>query len=610
MNSFVSARYDENGNLVTDPTEITPRISLAQLGVYSDPVYKRDLIQPRTAAGTYTGNGTSQSINLGFRPNLVIVKSNNAQFAVIQNDRTFHRRNDQFLNQSSFGSPFGVIITDTGFSVGNDNRVNENTATIHYFAYCDNFTDNILFANWAGNGVAGREVDSFKGRPLAGLWIKRDSAAASVYVAADALQNFFFNGSANAVSTGTVLDGATGKLTLGSGNEVNQWSGILGEGTNCVAIPKDSEAATVIRWTGNATARRIVLPWETEFFFIVPRDVSTATSRGWFSSLTAGQSLPLTNVGVGVGDFTVSGSVVTLGTGFGNLNNIEYVMFAFRKMRRSAIVEPLLYETKHKKSVELALNGFVDCGTSDTLAVNGDLTMEWYGAVYCPDLVQYTASATIDTDAGNQDKLNPLIFRSNGLDLARNSVNYGMAVAAPQVSTDTDLVGAVLLIATHDTWGLLQSTSGNLDNNPMNTGIVLDVNRLYHIVATHQGAGIWKVYVDGQEVKERKRDLLASIGRPNVGSFPNQRFVIGARQRDTIANANGQNFRLARIYNRALTKAEVLNNYMSLFNKATALTTGLVEEWDANKASGSVLPATVNSANNGTITGGIVLGQV
>jgi len=140
----------------------------------------------------------------------------------------------------------------------------------------------------------------------------------------------------------------------------------------------------------------------------------------------------------------------------------------------------------------------------------------------------------------------------------------------------------------------------------MNTGIVLDVNKLYHVVATHQGLGIWKVYVNGQEVKERKRDLIAAIGRPNVGSAVGQRFVIGARQRDTIANANGQNFRMARIYNRALTKAEVLNNYLSVFNKTTPVATNLVEEWDATRASGSSLLATKNSANNGTITGGLV----
>lgn len=601
--AFVNAKLattDLNGGL----PYIAPKSSSELAAIQAEKLNVNDLnvdVLPITTAGSYSGNGTSQTISLGFKPDFVVVKAATTQYACWANRFNFYRRNDHFLNIASFGGQFGVQINDNGFTIGNDNRVNASATTYYYFAYCDNGSNNLLQANWQGNGVAGRTVDYFTGTPLAGALIKRDSPQGMVYGVAD-VANYFFNGTGSVVSTGTTINGSTGEIVLGSGNEVNQWSGILGEGVNCLAFPKNSKSVHVLTYTGTGANQRITLPFAPEFFIIAPRNTASATTRCWFSSLPAGNHLPLTNQGIGSGEFTVVRNSILFTSTTGNLAGQDYVIYAFRRIRNQAYLLPNIQNLKYKKSVEIASGGYIDCGTSDTLAVTGDLTMEWFGTVLTPDDVQYTASATLDTDVGNQDKLNPLIFRSNGADGTTNAVNYGMAIVAPHVSTDTDLVGCSILVCTHDRWQLLNNIANNLDNHPMNTGFVVDPHDLVHIVATHSGAGVWKVYVNGVQVKERKRDMVAAVGRPNVQGFSGMSTVIGARKRVTIDNANGGSFRMARIYNKALAPSEVKNNYLSLFDLATA-TAGFVEEWDVTNAFATTLTATVNTANNGLMTG-------
>jgi hypothetical protein len=344
----------------------------------------------------------------------------------------------------------------------------------------------------------------------------------------------------------------------------------------------------------------------------------------WVSSLGDGQHLALTNQAVGSGEFTVSGSRITFaGAAFNGLNGgqpIEYGIYAFRKLRNNRWVEPNILPTVINKSVELASGGYIDCGTSNTLQISGAITMEWFGTVYLPDSSQYLGSTValptrgddIDTAAGNQDKLNPLIFRSSGADMTAGAVSFGMCISAGTVSVDT-YVDCSVLVAMHDYWGMLQcndiSLQPNLqlDNHPWNTGITINRNENVHILCTHAGDGYWTLYVNGVRIKERKRDeLLATIPRANVTGYSGHRTVIGGRQRaGSIANANGGSVRLARIYNRALTEQEAKNNYFSMSGKAVA-TPGFVEQWDARNASGTSLPAAVNSANNGIINSGIV----
>lgn len=567
----------------------------------------RDVFMPKTLTGTYTGNGTTQSVSVGFRPTLVIVKGNTTQAAVYASESSFMLRTDHFTNINSMSEEFGITITDTGFTVGNDNKVNGNTIAYYYFAYCDNGSDNLLQANWAGNAQSGRTVELFKRRKIAGIIAKRDSAKSAVWIVGDKASNYWYNGTSNAISTGTTLDSETGILTVGAGDEINQWSGLLGEGVVALALAKESEAVHVMTYTGTGAARSITLPFEPECVFLMPRDTTVATSRIWISSFPAGNWASLSTTGLGTGEFSVSGSKLTFSGATQNATGLEYAIFAFRKLRNTTYFPRNQLPIMKRKSVELVSGGYIDCGTSDTLKISGAITMEWFGTVYCPDKTQYTGSADIDTAAGNQDKLTPLIFRSSGADMADGAVSFGMAVAAGTVSVDS-YRDASLLVAPHDYWGMLQSNaSGDLDNHPIQTGYVIRENENVHIVATHAGNGHWAIYVNGDPVKERKRDtLLASTPRANVTGYIGHKTVIGGRLRDgSIVNANGCSVRLARIYSRALTEHEVKNNYLSLFGKANEAS-DFVEQWDASNATGTTLIATNNVANNGTIVSGTI----
>jgi len=565
--------------------------------------YARRSVVPRTDAGSFVGNGTTQDITLGYRPSLVVVKGNTTQYAVFRNDANFMDRTDHFLNIASIESLYGITITDTGFTVGSDSKVNANAITYYYLAFADNRSDNLLQGNWAGNASAGRTVNIFSRKPLAGAICKRDSAQSAVYVVGDKASNYFYNGATNAVSTGTTLDSESGVLTLGSGAEINQWTGLLGEGVNCLAFAKHADAVSVQLYTGTGAARSVSLPWIPEAFILVPRDVSVASSRLWISSFPSGNHASLSNsVGLATGDFTVSGSRIVFAGAGSNATGVEYVVYSFRKMRSTNIVQAGVAPLSIKQSVELASGGYIDCGTSDTLQISGAITLEWYGSLYLPDITQYSGTADIDTLAGNQDKLTPLIFRSSGADGVTGAVSFGMAVAAGQVSVDT-YVDACLLVATHGTWGLLQSSaSGNLDNHPFNTGVVVKRDEPVHIISTHDGSGGWVIYINGLPVKERKRNLATNI----VGQS-GHKTLIGGRLRTTIDNTNGMSFRLARVYARALTQNEALDNYLSLSGRST-VTGGFAEQWSADDASGATLSATINSANNGSISGGVVIG--
>jgi hypothetical protein len=601
--SFINVK-NESGRTIPKGVEII--VVLAER-LLNDVLTAEEKALPKTVTGTYTSNGSAGlAVNLGGKPDFVVVKTN-GQPAVFANRLNFFRRTDHFANNSSIAEEFGITITDTGFRLGNDNKVNQSTpSTYYYFAYFDNGSKSMLQGNWQGNETDGRLVDIFAQTPLQAAIIKRDNPRAPVYLLADEPFNYFFNDSTNAVSIGTTLSGDSGEITVGGGSEVNQWTGILGEGTNCFAFPKDSKACFAKKYNSNGSIRNIILPFEPDMIFLVPRSTTTAVTRMWLSSFPTNNTVSLSTGSVANDILTVNKNMVTLLAGTAmNTNGVEYALFAWRKCRDTALVPQDIFVTDRRKTLMINSGGYIDCGTDSSLLIDDGLTMEWYGAVTNIDTVQFAESATPDTDAGNQDKIIPLIFRSGGVDDANGNVSFGMAITAPPTSTDV-WTKPVLMICTHDNWRMLKTNSGNLDQNPNNTGYIIEAGTLVHVVATHAGKGVWNVYVNAENVKERKRDLQASIGRPNVKGYAGHRTMILARQRDTIANTNGGAFKFAAIYKRALTPSEVRQNYLAIFGEAERVTSGLAEMWDAEKVTGNVLPASVNPANNGTIVSGFI----
>jgi hypothetical protein len=106
-------------------------------------------------SGSYTGNGTSQTITIGFAatPKLVLVKSATTDIGVF--------RTDTMATDSA--KPFGAtalatsVITALGsgsFSIGSDARVNSNGVTYYWIALAHDGTNNdIETGSYTGNGL-------------------------------------------------------------------------------------------------------------------------------------------------------------------------------------------------------------------------------------------------------------------------------------------------------------------------------------------------------------------------------------------------------------------------------------------------------------------------
>lgn len=570
---------------------------------------------PVTAVGTYTGNGAAQSINVGFEPDLIVIKSSAAASAVIQTRMSWHRRSDSLINQESIGDAStatgsdtggGVTITSTGFDIGGNSRVNGSGATLYWFAYRDQAANDFLQSSYAGNAVSGRTVDLFERRPLAAAMCKRDYTPAPVWMF-PGQSAWYWNGTNMVVSTGSGLSADGTQITTGSGNEVNGWAGALGEAMGLYGWPADAQSSCAITYTGNGQAsRRIDLPWEVDCFIVVPLNATTTTAgRMWISGLATGSYMPV-GAGAVASDSTVFTTVVenvvVLGTSTSvNQSGLLYGLLAWRKCRGVAIFDTKRRKTIHTKAIQCAAGAYIDCGADSSLAISGAITMEFFGSAHSPSTTPMAGGAGVDTEASKQA---PIMFRSGGDDGSAAAVSYGFELCAPTAHDSSWLSrGASILVSTRDVWTLPQDgTMPNLDPYPMNTGFVLGGRIPQHIVVTHDGNGTRRVYVDGVQVKERKRDISGTYGNNGV-AYAGHRLVFGGRRESaSVTDANGHSFRMARIYSRALSPAEVRQNWQSVYGAAAAVA-DYVEMWDARDATGTTLPAKRNAANAGTITG-------
>src|SRR3954451_23266106 len=103
------------------------------------------------ALGSYTGNGTSKSINgLGFSPEYAMVLPG-ANTAAVQRMSAMTRT---FTFGADTGSTTGVTSLDSnGFSVGNSTSVNTNGATYHYIAWNQD-VDEMQTTSYTGTGAS------------------------------------------------------------------------------------------------------------------------------------------------------------------------------------------------------------------------------------------------------------------------------------------------------------------------------------------------------------------------------------------------------------------------------------------------------------------------
>jgi len=214
--------------------------------------------------------------------------------------------------------------------------------------------------------------------------------------------------------------------------------------------------------------------------------------------------------------------------------------------------------TQGKNGGALQFDGkddYVDCGNGSSLNFGtGDFTAEYW--------IYYTGSAAV-----NREKT----FLGKASASANNPGWYSGLTTYSGNGTNLKLLSSI----TNGAWG-----TGNLEH-----GAYFSPNTWQHVVLIRSGTTL-KHYRNGSPDGQ--------ITKTGIGANVNNNlsFTIGAYSNGTVP-VNGI-IDEVRIYNRALTEAEVRYHY----NHG-----GPVAQWDMDEGSGSVINDKSGNGNNGTISG-------
>lgn len=540
------------------------------------------------ATGTYTGNGSYQRISVGFRPELVIIKRAAADYLAFKVDDLWCGRANNLGAADSFAS--SVRLASTGFAVGSHARVNTNGDTFHYLALARSSDFKMAMAGWQGNGAARTiQLDDSAVTPSAVI-VKRDSTRdAAILVSGSTCARM--GGTTNA-EAGAISNFAAGSFDVSSSVYVNEYDPALelGEGINGIAWEAGANIA-VTTYLGDGTQNRtITLPFTPKAVIVQKVDGAALSARLKTDTMPSGDTAPATNAALQSNQL----SIVTNGVQTGSSTSLNgsgenYCLIAFKDHSTAALAAPAVRRSG-RKAVLLPGRGatsWIDCGTDASLVVDGALTLEWMGSLEPTGRTTPTAMMWRGSGTGNTSTTCSFAFYANSF-------------------SPGDWSGPQFAIGCADRIDLaLASTE---IRSSWRTGLIPEFGRFNHWAMTHNGSGVWKLYKNGRLVRLRSLDLTG-VPLPNIDGQAGHRMVLGAMYNSGApANMQRQYLMLARIYNRALTAAEVTSRFAraGLRSSEADVTSGLVEEWDAANASGSSLPATVASANNGTITGGSV----
>jgi len=96
---------------------------------------EKNMLPFEIKSGTYTGDGTSQTITLGFKPMLVIVYNETEGDVVsIKYGESAANTHIAISTATAAVSSGGMLFTSTGFKVGTDSSASESAKTFRYVA--------------------------------------------------------------------------------------------------------------------------------------------------------------------------------------------------------------------------------------------------------------------------------------------------------------------------------------------------------------------------------------------------------------------------------------------------------------------------------------------
>jgi hypothetical protein len=110
-------------------------------------------------SGTYTGDGTNARFidQLGFQPDVVIVKGNNTQVGVIRSSSMAGDNTKPMTGATALTANLIEALNTTGFTIGDDSRVNQSTIDYHWIAFKQG-SKRLKVGSYTGNGAASQAV--------------------------------------------------------------------------------------------------------------------------------------------------------------------------------------------------------------------------------------------------------------------------------------------------------------------------------------------------------------------------------------------------------------------------------------------------------------------
>lgn len=238
----------------------------------------------KMTSGTYTGDATdNRSIAVGFQPDFVMIKDTGNREGAARSSSMAGDVSKPMGTATTLTADIIQSLTATGFTIGTNNRVNQNTRTYHWTAFKTN-SQAMKVGSYNGNGTS-QSITGLGFSPE--LVIVMGNTAQLAVARYSGMARTYDFGNGQGAATDITALGADG-FTVGAGAKVNSAATTY----HYVAFNDVANSIDVGTYTGNNTDNRnIVTPaFQPEFVMIRGDDNVGNRSANWHPSSLAGDN--------------------------------------------------------------------------------------------------------------------------------------------------------------------------------------------------------------------------------------------------------------------------------------------------------------------------------
>lgn len=224
------------------------------------------------ASGSYTGDGAdNRQMSLPFDANVVIVKSDGAQAAVLRTSTMAGDAAKPLTGNTALTANLIQSLPAAGFTVGTDTRVNAAGTTYRWTAF-KSAAANLKVGTYLGDGAASKPITGVGFSPEYTI-VLAPGAAASHQKMAGMPRSFNFDASTGITNgiLGTLADG----FQVGNSAQVNT----AGQTYHYVSFAERAGSMASASYAGNGTNNATVTGLGFQPGYVVVRAADTATAR-------------------------------------------------------------------------------------------------------------------------------------------------------------------------------------------------------------------------------------------------------------------------------------------------------------------------------------------